>query len=175
MKVLKQTESELIIGERGITTRHWGILMFVLSGGGFIAVTVAGNGLPPGPAIGMITASVMGVFSAVFMGKVLTHRIDKITGIVRVEYPELLNTKLSVEEFKIGDIRSIERCRQNGFQQMLTNTSDIPGGKSGYAANGFSYNLKSGEKIESGIYSSILEEMELVIRTLSEFLDVPVD
>ena len=175
MKVLKRTESELIIGQRGLDTRHWGLLMFILCGGGFTAITLGGNGLPPVMGIVLIVIACLGLLIAIFTGKVLTHRLEKTTGTVRVEYPELFNTRLSVEEFRISDVRAINREKQDVLQQMLTRSTDLPVGKMGYAAVGFSYVLKSGKKVESGIYSSLKEEIEKVIDALSEFMDVPVE
>ncbi len=146
MKVLKRTESKLIIGERGITTRHWGLFILILSGGGFTAITLTGDSLPLGPGIMLIVAFCLGLFAAIFMGKVLTHRLEKITGTVRVEYPELFNTRLSVEEFRISDVKAIKKEKQDALQQMLTRSTDLPGGKMGYAAVGFSYVLSRGKR-----------------------------
>lgn len=175
MKVLKQTESELIIGERGITTRHWGIFMFLLGGGGFTAITLTGEELSGIPLVMLIVAAILGLTAAIFMGKVLTHRLDRITGIVRLEYPARLNSKLEIEEFLISDIKSIATSKQSTLQQMLTNTTDRPGGGVAYSSSGFSYVLKDERIIESGIYSSVKEEITKITGVLSEFLQVPIE
>ena len=96
MKVLKKTESKLIIGERGLNSRHLGIFFFLIGGGGFTALTLDGDELPLIIILVLIGIACIGLFAAVFMGKQLTHRLEKISGTIRVEYPEAMNTRLNV-------------------------------------------------------------------------------
>ena len=77
MKVLKRTESKLVIGERGLDARHLGILFFIIGGGGFTALTLDGDDLSIGISIALIVMACLGLFAAVFMGKVLTPQIGK--------------------------------------------------------------------------------------------------
>jgi len=175
VKILKKTESELIIGERGLGGRHWGLFILLLAGGGFTAITLTGGDFPPGPRIGLLVASVLGFLAAVFMGKNLTHRLDKTTGLLRVEYPVALDTKLEIADYRISDIKSIKKTKMNSWQQAMTSSSDLPSGRISYASQGFSYILKDGKAVESGIFSSEIEKVGKVIKTLSEFLSVPVE
>ncbi len=174
MKVLKRTESEMVIGERGLGARHWGFFMMLLTGGGYMAITLTGGDFPLGPRIGMLVAAGLGLSAAVFMGKNLTHRLDKTSGLLRVEHPINMDTKLEIADYRISDIQSIKMTKQNSWQQALTNTSDLPGGKVSYASAGFSYVLKDGTEIESGIFTSETEKMGKVIQALSEFISVKV-
>jgi len=179
MKVLRRSESLLIIGERGITTRHWGIFMFLIGGGGFTALTIAGEDFSGIPLVMLIVAGTLGLVAAIFMGKVLRHKLDKITGILRLEHPINLNTKLDVEEYRISDIKSIcptkQSDNQSVLQMALTNSSDMPGGSIAYNGTGFSYILKDGKAVEAGIYSSITKEIDDIVIALSEFLSVPIE
>lgn len=173
MKVLKRTESNLVIGERGLDARHLGILFFLIGGGGFTALTIDGDDLSIGISIALIVMACLGLFAAVFMGKRLTHRLEKTTGTVRVEYPEAMNTRLNVEEFRISDVREIKRESPPVVQQLITSTS-LSGGRI-LSQTGFSYVLKSGKIVEGGIFSSVTKEMEEIISVLCEFMDVPVE
>lgn len=173
MKVLKRSESLLVIGERGLDTRHWGIFMFILAGGGYTALYLDGDVLPLGMHIGMIGAAVLGLLVAIFTGKRLTHRLDKTTGYLRVEHPVRINTKLQIEDYRLSDISAVKATKQDLMSQALLNSSDLPGGRLP-SSSGFSYVLKDGKEVESGIFTSETEKIDLVIQAVSEFLQVPV-
>ena len=175
MKVIRRTESELVIGDRSLGARHWGIFMLLLAGGGFTAITLTDGSLPPLPRFMLIGAALLGLFAALFMGKQLTHRLDKVTGVLKVEHPVRFDTSLNIEEYRLSDILAVSRTRQNSFAQALTNSSDSHGGSLSYRSSGFSYRLKEGGEVESGFYSSEPDKINSVIQVLSEFLDVPIE
>jgi len=175
VKVLKRTESELVIGDRSLGARHWGIFMLILAGGGFLAITFTGGVLPSLPRVMLIGAAFLGLFAALFMGKQLTHRLDKVTGVLKVEHPVRFDTSLNIEEYRLSDIRAVSRTRQNSFVQALANSSDTHGGSHSYRSSGFSYIFKDEREVESGIFSSESEKIDAVIQALSEFLDVPIE
>lgn len=175
MKVLKRSQSELIVGVRELSVRHWGLFMFILAGGGMTAILASGGDLPLGPRVGFLAAASLGLLAALFSGKNLTHRLDKTTGTLTVEFPVRLDTGLEISQYRLSDIRSIKKTQQNSWQQALTNSTDVPGGKIGYASSGFSYVLKDGTEVESGIFTSETEKMGKVIEALAGFLSVPVE
>lgn len=174
MKVLKRTESDLVIGERGLGTRHWGLFMFILAGGGYTALYIDGDVMPVPMHLIMIGIASVGLLVAIFMGKRLTHRLNKTTGVLRVEYPARIDSKLIIEEYRISDIKSIKSTELGFWQRAMTNTSDR-GSALSQASSGFSYVMNDGKEVESGIFTSETKKMLKVMEALKEFLQVPIE
>ncbi|MFH2203371.1 MAG: hypothetical protein ABIJ96_09675 [Elusimicrobiota bacterium] len=168
MKVLERSEARLVIGERGLDTRHWGYLVIVLGGAGLCVMLTDDKPLILPALLLSGFFFLFGLFAAIFMRKQLTHILDKGTNTLTVEYPAQMNTKLEIERVPLSSIVAV--CTQ---KKVFMRTSGSPGPSHRLAStgHGFFYQLEDGKEIESGIYTSVQEEIDAVVDALHDFLD----
>ena len=170
MKIIESTPTQLVLREKGLGANHWGLFMTTLTGSAFVALSVAGSEVPVPVMVALVVFFTFGVIAAAFMSKRLTHRLDKVSGGVAIEYPARMNTSLEIKRFRIDEVTAIVLEKQSG-----SDSTPLPGHKLTYNAAGFSYRLKTGEKVEAGVFSSLVEEIDQALAALTDFLNVPVE
>ncbi|MBI4424862.1 MAG: hypothetical protein HY554_14110 [Elusimicrobia bacterium] len=166
MKIESRTESRLVLVEPGPTLRHWGLFMLGLAGPAlYVLLTSEGQRVMPAIwlSAGFLAA---GLVAALFMDKRLRHVLDKEKDTLTIEYPTLMNTRLEAEVVPLFDVVGV-RTEKVIFQKE----DDSPhSNRYGSPQTGFSYALRGGKTVESGIYSSDAEEIEAAVAAVVEFL-----
>ncbi len=104
----------------------------------------------------------MGLFTAVFMRKRLTHML-------RIEYPSRFDTKLEIETVKLSSVRAVSTQRQSYLSAALTHAADHRGPVRGV---GICYTLEDSSVLESGIYSTAEDEINDVVAAVATFLEL---
>lgn len=168
MKVVKQSQDELILKENIIMTRLLGLFFVVISSSaGFYISSNYGESVKPALIL-CIVFFFIGCIILFFLTARLQYFFDKITDRVRIGYPVSFGTKVEFKEIKLSELKSIQ-------VKLVLGSSSTEGGLKGpHTMKGFDFELESGKLFHCGIYSTSAKEINSIIEKVVEFTKVPI-